>query len=133
MDEQTRPREPRELSTRELLAQISDGTRQLVKEEIALAKTELRTNLRSEIWTVGGMSMAAICGLCALCLALVAAGFALGLVLPTWGALLIIAGVVAAIGAGSAAVGWRKRVRSPLGETRESLKEDMQWAKRGMH
>jgi hypothetical protein len=42
---------------------------------------------------------------------------------------LIIAGVLLAIGAVLALVGWQRRVSAPLAVTRKIVKEDVQWAK----
>jgi hypothetical protein len=47
-------------------------------------------------------------------------------------AALIVAGVVLAIGAVAAVMGWSKRVRRPLDRTQRTLQEDAQWAKERM-
>jgi hypothetical protein len=125
--------EAERLPTKELIAQVTEGAKLLVKEEIALAKTEIRANLKSELVLASGLGVAAVCALCALTLILVAAGFALGLVMPTWAALLVVAGIVFGIGAVFGALGWSKRVRRPLEATRTTMKEDVQWAKRQIH
>ncbi len=60
---------------------------------------------------------------------LVACALALGLVMAEWGAALIVAAVVVAVGSVAGLMGWSKRVRTPLESTRRSLKENVLWAK----
>jgi hypothetical protein len=59
---------------------------------------------------------------------LVAVAMALGNVMAEWGAALLVAGVVLAIGTVVGLAGWAKRVKAPLEATRRTLKEDAQWA-----
>ncbi len=134
MDEQPLQRSTAEqVPTKELIGKAMESAKLLIKEEVALAKTELRANLKSELRLVSGLGVAAICALSVLMLALVAAGFALGSVMPTWAALLAVAGIVLVIGALAAAWGWSQRVRAPMEATRSTVKEDAQWARRHIH
>jgi putative superfamily III holin-X len=53
----------------------------------------------------------------------------LAMVIPGWAAALLGGGVMLAIAAGVGSVGWRRHVTTPLALTRQTLKEDIQWAK----
>ena len=118
-----------DLSTVELIRQITSDMRQLIQKEIELAKTELKADIKAEAFTVGGLSLAAIVGLCTLNLLLVTVVLALALVLPGWLSGLIVSGATLIITVVIAAVAWRKRVRSPLARTKRTLKEDVQWTR----
>lgn len=118
-----------DLSTVELVKQITSDMRQLVQKEVELGKTELEADLKAEAVTVGGLSAAAVGGLCTLNLLLVTVVLALSLVLRGWLAGLIVSGAMLLIAAAVATVAWRKRVRSPLARTQRTLKEDVQWTR----
>jgi len=49
--------------------------------------------------------------------------------MPGWLAALGMAGLLLAIGAVLALVGWKRHVSAPLAVTRKTVKEDVQWAK----
>lgn len=121
---------PSELSTRDLIEATAAAATDLVRDEIELAKIELKHDLKqqaiSAIWLVG----AAIGGLMVLSTLLVAAVFGLGTVVGGWGAALIIAGAVALITGLAGLVGYLKIVKQPLETTRKTLKEDLEWAKK---
>ncbi|MHB8877934.1 MAG: phage holin family protein [Myxococcaceae bacterium] len=116
-------------STRELLSRLAADLRELVQKEVALAKVELRGNLKSEATTAGGLGVAGLFLLFTLALLLTAAVLALSLVLPAWAAALITAGGCLLVAAVAGLIGWAKHVRTPLERTQKTLKEDMQWAK----
>ncbi len=118
-----------QLSTVELIKNITGEVTHLVSKEIELAKTELKADLKAEAVMVGGLSLAAIGGLCTLNLLLVTAVLALALVLPGWLSGLIISGATLLITAIIAGVAWRMRVRSPLARTQRTLKDDVQWTR----
>ncbi|GGS32900.1 MULTISPECIES: phage holin family protein [Actinokineospora] len=96
-----------EPSTAELISRVGDQVSRLVRDELALAKAELRQKgkrLGAGAALGGAAGVLAWFGLGAL---LVAAGAALALVLPVWAAALIVgavlllaAGVLAAVGVG---------------------------------
>jgi membrane protein len=123
----------RALSTTELIAHVTERTRSLLEQEIALAKAEARADVRAEVRAAAGLLVGAVCGICALTLVFAAIAMALGAVMPEWGAALLVAGIVLCIGIIAAAVGWRRRVRTPLRRTRASVKEDLEWASRRIH
>jgi hypothetical protein len=117
------------MSNRELLGHIVESGTLLAKKEIELAKTELRADLKREVAMAKGLGVAGVCALCTLNMLLVAIALALGNVVAEWGAALIVAAAVLAVGTIFGAVGWGKRVKEPFGATRRSLKEGVTWAK----
>jgi hypothetical protein len=117
------------LSTRELLARIADEVKALVKVEVELAKAEVKSDLRSEIVMAKGLGAGALLGYAGIVMLLVAATFALANVVVGWAAALMVAGAVLVPAAASAAFGWSKRVKHPMGATRRQVTETMGWAK----
>jgi membrane protein implicated in regulation of membrane protease activity len=101
----------------------------LVKKQIELARTEIKADARTEAKVAGGLGIAAIGGIIFVTLLLVTAVLALSLVLPAWGAGLIVSGVVAAAVAILAALSWRRRIRRPLARSRDELRADVRFAK----
>jgi hypothetical protein len=120
---------PAAASTGELVSELFKQSAELVKKEVALAKSEALVELKQEVRMAERLGVAAVCALCGLNLLLVAAAMALGHVLPEWAAALVVAGVVLLAGALAAWMGWGKRVRQPLERTQRTLKEDLRWAK----
>ncbi len=122
--------ELRTMTTRDLVTELARKASQLARTEVQLAKTEIRADLRRELTTAGGIGVAGVCALCTLNLLLVAGVFGLiaaGVV--GWLAALIVAAFVLAVGTVAGLLGWMRRVRSPMGITRRTLKDDLQWAK----
>jgi len=117
------------LSTTALVREIAAQATLLVKKQIALARTEIKADARTEAKVAGGLGIAAIGAIIFVTLLLVTAVLALSLVLPAWGAGLIVSGVVAAAVAIVAAVSWRRRVRQPLAHSRNVLRADVRFAK----
>ena len=116
----------------ELVGELSNDLSRLVRKEIELAKVETKEELSKagqSAGMFGGAGVAAWLTLLFLSLALM---FALANAMDVgWAALIVavlwavVAGVLAALG--------RSRLRQatpPLEQTRETLKEDAQWAKR---
>jgi Putative Actinobacterial Holin-X, holin superfamily III len=124
------PQRPLEnLSTAELVKELTSQVGLLAKKQIDLAATELRADLTAELAMVGGLGIAAIASILGLAVLLVAGVFGLALLMPGWEAALIVGGGMLLIAGIAAAIGWGKRVRSPLRRTRQTLKEDVQWGK----
>jgi membrane-bound ClpP family serine protease len=117
------------LSTRELVAEISGKVSLLVKKEVELAKTEMKANVQAELAMLKAMVAAAVAGLLGLNTLLVAVVFALALKMPGWLAALIVGGVVLILAAALGYLGWSWRVTAPLAMTRKTIKEDVQWAR----
>jgi len=117
------------LSTVQLLKEIASQGGLLVKKQIALAKTELKSDARTEAKVAGGLGLAAVGAIITLTLLLVTGAFALALVLPAWAAGLIVTGVVAVFVAILAGVSWSRRIRKPLQRSRDELKQDVRFTK----
>lgn len=129
------PREPlRRMRTKDLVSETARKASALVRKEVELAKAELKADVRSEIEMASGLGVAGVCALLTLELLLVAGVLALmeAGILPGWAAALLVAAVVAAIGAAAGLWGWAHRVKKPLDATRRSLEEDVRWAKERM-
>jgi len=62
-------------------------------------------------------------------LLLVTAVLALSLVLPGWAAGLIVSGLTLAVTAVVGLVSWSRRLRTPMARTRQTLKDDLTWAR----
>ncbi len=120
---------PGELGTAELVKQIGHQADVLVKKQIELAKAELKHDLKAEATAFGGLGVSAVLAVITVTLLLVTAALALSLVLPAWAAGLIVTGVMTAATLIIALVSWKKRVSTPLARTRETVREDIRWAK----
>jgi hypothetical protein len=128
------PREEmKSLSTPELVGQILERTQVLLKEQIALGRAEARQELRAEARALGALGIAAFCGFLCLLLLVTFAVAAFATLMPTWAAALLVCGILAIVGGVFAAYGYRRRVTQALPLTRETAKEDLQWAKGKMH
>jgi hypothetical protein len=117
------------LSTRELLAAITDKAALLVRKEVELAKTEIKADLESQIAMAKGLGVAAVAILFGLNLLLVALVLALAPYVAPWLGALILGGVLVLGGAILGYVSWSRRLSRPLALTRKTLREDVQWAK----
>jgi Putative Actinobacterial Holin-X, holin superfamily III len=115
----------------ELFSEMTSELSQLVRQEIALAKTETKEEL-SKMTDAGKIFGAgAVLGYLAVVLLAFAAAWGLAAVMPTGVAFLIV-GAVLGIGAALAFLAGRKRLEHfhPVPqETVETLKEDVEWAK----
>ena len=117
------------LSTVQLIKEIASQGGLLVKKQIALAKTELKSDARTEAKVAGGLGLAAVGAIITVTLLLVTVAFALALVLPAWAAGLIVSGVVAVFVGVLAGVSWSRRIRKPLQRSRDELKQDVRFTK----
>jgi hypothetical protein len=119
------PASLRTLSARQLVMELARQASLLAKKEIALAKSEAKEDLKTEVRTATGLGVAGVCALCTLNLLLVAVvlGLMQAEVMSGWLAALVVAAVVLA---------WKKRVRQPLDTTRRSVEENVRWAKERM-
>jgi uncharacterized membrane protein YqjE len=120
--------DPSALSSPRLMGETAREAIVLIKAQVDLAKAELKDDIRAEVGAAKGLSVALVCALSGVNLLLVAAAFGLAKVMPVWGALLAVAGVVLLVAAIAGAVGVKK-VRVPLQRTRKSLEEDVRWVK----
>jgi len=124
--------DPREQSVGELLKQLSTETSTLVRQELELAKAEMRQKGRKAgpgLGMIGGAGVAALFALGTLTAAVI---LLLDEAMPVWLAALIVTAVYGAVGAYLYVQG-KERVEdagSPAPQqTIETLKEDVEWAK----
>ena len=124
----------RDRSVKDLVTDIAQKASLLARHEVALAKAEVKEQLRAEVKMASGLGIAGVCALCTLNLLLVAVAFALfeAEVMKGWAAALLVALAVAIVGAVAGLLGWRRRVRAPLPATRRSVEENVRWAKERM-
>jgi len=124
--------ELRQLPTTELVRRLAADVTTLVQQEIALARTEMATKGRRAGIGVGELGAAGVAALYALGALTACFIAALALLLPVWGAALVVAIVYAAITAGLAFTG-RRQLQENLpptpGRTGETMKENFEWAK----
>ncbi len=112
-----------------LLRELGDGTRELIKKEILLARAEISASVdqgkRAIVWLVIAL-VPAIMALVALPMALM---WGLDTVMPRWaaalvtgGAMLLIAGLAAYIG-----IVQLRRAKPVPEQTIETVREDVEW------
>jgi hypothetical protein len=122
--------ELRDRSTAELVKQLSAQAGVLVRQEIQLAKTEIREKAVEGGIALGAFVAAAVAGLLALGALTAFLVLALDGAMPSWAAALCVTGAWALVAAALALVG-RQRLRemkTPVPEqTIDTLKEDIQW------
>jgi len=120
-----------ERSLGDLFAELARETSALVRQEVALAKTEMTqkaTQVGRDVGIIGVGGAIAYAGFLALVAALI---LGLGQLMPLWLSALIVGLVVAGIGYVLVQRGLTALKREDLTprQTIESLKEDTQWAK----
>jgi uncharacterized membrane protein YqjE len=118
-------------SVPEILEDIASNLTQIVQAEFRLAKSELKEEAKKVAVPGATLGAGAVLALYGLGFLLLAAVYALSLVMGGWLATLIVGGVlmVAAgilLGAGGMKL---KRVNLTPAKTIRTLKEDVQWAK----
>jgi hypothetical protein len=119
----------KDLSTPELMKAIVGQVGQLGKKQLALARTELEANIRSEVKVAGGLGVAGIGAIITITLFLVTAILGLATVMPAWAAGLAVSGFMLLLVAIVAGVSWSRRLRTPLPHTRHELKESARFSK----
>ena len=120
---------PSTLSTKALVKTLLGDVTELVKTEVALARTEFKRDLKTEAHSAAGLGAGALLAYAGIILLFVTMVLALGSVMPAWGAGLVVAGLLFAAAATSAAIGWAKRVRNPLERTRREAQATLALAK----
>jgi hypothetical protein len=119
-------RQPRELTARELTAQLGEQLSRLLKDEIALARAELFASARQSVLGGGLLATAALLGLSAwgALVAAAIAGIAEGL--PVWASALIVTAALGALAGVLALVG-RGRLTGapPLRMTADSVRKEI--------
>jgi uncharacterized membrane protein YqjE len=115
----------------ELLSQLSHDFSDLVSTQVALAKTEIKDEVARAGKGVGVLGGAAFAAYLAILLLSFAAAWGLAAVMPTGWAFVIVGAVWLVVAAVLFAVS-RDRLRTvqPIPpQTRQSLKEDIEWAR----
>ena len=115
----------------ELLRSIGTDLSLLIRQQVALAKEEMR-GIAADKATGGALlAAAAVFALFVLGFASLAGAAALDLVLPRWAALLIVAGVYLVLAVIAVLIG-RNALAAPATpeRTKQTVKEDLEWAKR---
>jgi uncharacterized membrane protein YqjE len=118
----------------ELLAKLSQDSADLLKTQVELTKAEVREEVREASRAGVAFGVAGLLGFLALLLLSFAAAWGLSEIVPEGVAFLIVGVVFAAIAAVAFLVG-RKTVEQAdfvPHDTIETVKEDVQWAKRQM-
>jgi Putative Actinobacterial Holin-X, holin superfamily III len=119
----------RGLSTPQLIARIAETGSLLLEKEMALAKEELKTDVKTGLGGAGLLAGALGAGLLAVVCLVLAGVFVLAWWMPGWLAALVVAGVLLLTGAALGAMGWGRVKRVPLPLTRKTVTEELQWVK----
>lgn len=124
----------RDRSAKDLVTEIAQKASLLARKEVALAKAEVKEQLRAEVKMASGLGVAGVCALLTLNMLLVAGVLALAEagIMRGWVAALLVGLAVLLIGTVAGLLGWRKRVREPLPATRRTVGENVRWAKERM-
>lgn len=131
MTTQTPGRSGAERSLGEIVGDIASDLGTLVRQEMDLAKTEIKAEVGKAGKGAGLLGGAGVTGFLALFFASLTVMYALGQVMDLVWAALIVAVVWAVVAAVLAATG-RRRLREvdpSLSTTKQTLKEDARWAK----
>ena len=123
--------DPSATSVGQLIGDISDDLSKLFRQEVELAKAEVKQEASKAGKAAGALGAAVFAGYLTVVLLSFALVFALGNVMDLGWAALIVAVIWAIVGAALYAVG-RKRMRTvePVPRrTVETIKEDAQWLK----
>lgn len=122
----------RERGTGELVKELIAHAQNLVREEVRLARVELRDEAKKAARgsaLTGAGAVVAYVGMLALTACLI---LALATAMAAWLAALIVGGVLLIIGGAIVATGVGKLRDLGMNETRKTLEEDGRWAKETM-
>ena len=119
-----------ERSISDLLQDILRNIQEIVRSEVRLARSELGDEFTKVKASAPLLVTGSVAGLLAALFLAWAAFYALSLVVPMWGAALVVAGVLAIVGGATLSAGVKalQRVHPPE-QTIASVKENVQWAK----
>jgi uncharacterized membrane protein YqjE len=121
-----------ERSLADVLQDIVRNVQDIVRSEVLLARTEIREELAKASSAIALIGGAVIAGSFALFFLLFALMYGLMTVVPDWAAALIVAVLLGVIAAIALVMGksWLRQVRPAPEKTIESMKENLEWAKR---
>ena len=119
-----------ERSIADVLQDILRNIQEIVRSEVRLARSELRDEFAKVKASAPLLVVGSAAGFLAAFFLAWAAFYALTIVVATWAAALIVAGVLAIVGGTTIAAGVKalQRVHPPQ-QTIASVKENVQWAK----
>lgn len=129
------PLEREDQSLSDLVRTLLDDVRHLFREEVALAKAEIRQELDQARAAVIGLAAGVVLALIGVVMLCLTAGRAIayGLGWPVLGGYAIVGAVLLLIGFGALMSGQRKLQRlQTLPHTTEALQENAQWAGKRM-
>lgn len=119
-----------EASLGELVSTATRDLSALLRQEVELAKLEIRRDVVSAGKGAGGLGAAGLAGLLGLLFLSIAAAYALGRVVPLGAGFLIVGGCYLLVAAVAALIGMRSLHKvGPPTCTLETLKDDATWAK----
>lgn len=125
-----RPGTTTDRSGADLVKDLVTGTQALIREEVELAKLELKANITQKATGVGLLVAVAVLALYLVGFLAVAGGTGLAHVMPDWAAWLVVAGVFLLLIVVLVLVA-RSKLRGPAAPERsiERMKGDAEWAK----
>jgi len=129
--EQTRALDVAGQSVGELFGEVASESARLVRDEVALARQEIRDKLNSMRGVVVALTIAAFTGNAALLVLCAAVCAALSPAVGLWQGILIVSIAMAVISGAACAVGMRKLKRTNLKpeKTMQTLEENKKWLK----
>jgi uncharacterized membrane protein YqjE len=118
-------------SIAELVRAIAADLSLLVRQQIELAKQEMSETAKARARGFGAFAAAAVLSLFVVGFGGMTIAAALAIVLPNWLANLIVAGLFLLIAVIAVLLGrtWMKTPRATAERTKETIKEDVEWAK----
>jgi uncharacterized membrane protein YqjE len=118
-------------SLADVVEDIIRNLQQIVRAEFRLAKTELSEKAQRAAKPASAFAAGAVLSLYGLGFLLLAVVYALSLVMPAWGAALVVGACLAIIGSILVSAGRQKlkQIDPVPQKTVETVKENVQWAK----
>lgn len=115
----------------EITNSILTNAQEVLRDEVRLAKTEIRDELKSALRASAMLATGVVLALFAFGMLLLTVTWALDRVLPLWAAAAMVTAVVAVISGVLILVGRQKirQVDPKPRETMETMKENVQWVK----
>ena len=117
-----------------VLGELIHNKQDIVRSEVRLAKTEVRTELTKTLSASLVMAVGAMSGLLSVLFVLLSVLYALDLVMPAWTAALCVAAGVGILAGVTIRTGLTrfKTIHAAAPKTVASLKESVEWAKQQM-
>ena len=108
-----------------LIADVPQLLMQLIRDEIEAFKLELETKVKGVAVGAGLFAGAALFALLMIISLMIAAIFGLSLVMPTWAAALVVAGILLVITGILVLIGLSQVKKGDPGKSAESIKKDL--------